>query len=88
MLQSKHSQPTRDGGYLLQSYPGCTTLYHGDLEGESAYVVGRNTPDERLFKRADLAEATTWAIETRESLENIPLVALCAEAVTDLFAAV
>ena len=87
MLQSKYSQPTKDGGYLLQSYPGCTTLYRGDLEGESAYVVARNTPEERLFKRSDLADATTYAIETREALENIPLVALCAEAVTDLYVA-
>ncbi len=72
----------------MMTYPGCTTLYRGPLEGDSIYVVARQTPDERLFKRDNLTEATQWAIETREQLENIPTVALCADAVIAVFAAV
>lgn len=88
MIRTARATPTRDGGYLLSSYDGCTTLYRGPLEGESVYVVGRNTPDEKLFKRNMLAEATDYTIEHRASIENIPIVGLCAEAIADLYAGV
>lgn len=87
VLRTSQNQPTRDGGYLLMGYPNCTTLYQGPAVGDSAYVVGRNTEFEKLFKRSDLTQATQWAIETRQQLENIPVVALCATAVEALLAA-
>jgi hypothetical protein len=71
MIRTARSTPTRDGGYLLSTYEGCTALYKGPLEGESVYVVGRNTPDEKLFKRNMLAEATDYTIEHKASIENI-----------------
>jgi len=85
MRRTSMSAPTRDGGYLLDTYPGCTELYRGVLEGESVYAVGRMTEFERLFKRVDLTPATTYAIETRQQLENIPIVGLCAQAVEALY---
>lgn len=88
MLRTAQSAPTRDGGYLLLTYPGCTELYRGPLEGDSVYVVARNTEFERLFRRVDLTAATQWAITNKQQLENIPTVGLCAEAVDELFALV
>lgn len=88
MLRLSRNAPTRDGGYVLQSFPGCTALYRGPLEAESVYVVGRNTADERLFKRSDLAEATEWVMANKLELENIPIVGLCAEAIELLYTSV
>jgi hypothetical protein len=87
MIRTSRNNPTREGGYLLANYPGCTELYHGPLEGESVYIVGRNTEDERMFKRIDLAEATEWTLEHKAQIENIPIVGLCQEAIEALFAA-
>lgn len=77
--------PTRDGGYALRQYPGCTSLHAGQWAGESTYVVGRATEHERLFKRADIAEMTTYALATKQSVENIPNTGLCDQAITDLY---
>jgi hypothetical protein len=88
MLRTTYAEPTKDGGYLLMTYPGCTELYRGEFEGGSTYVVGRNTESERLFAWTELADATTWAIETSSMIENIPNVGLCAQAVTDVYASV
>lgn len=86
MLRLANNTPSRDGGYGLGSYPGCTALYTGPLEGESVYVVGRNTADERLFKRSDLVTATEWTLEHKAQIENIPIVGLCGEAIEALYA--
>lgn len=87
ILRTQQNAPTHTGGYLLASYPGCTSLYRGPGANDSAYVVGRNVPEiERLFRRSDLTGATQYAIETKAQIENIPLTALCAEAVLALLA--
>lgn len=66
------------------TYPDCEVLYTGRWEGDSIYVVGRSTENERLFRRDDLAEATEYTIATRDQIENIPTTGLCAQAVVDL----
>lgn len=87
MLRTTANTPTRDGGFALAAYPDCTTLYRGVFEGDSIYIVGRNTEFERLFKRSDLNEATQYTIDTRQQIENIPTTGLCGQAVLDLLAA-
>lgn len=86
ILRTASNAPTRDGGYLLATYPGCTTLHQGAYEGDSIYVVGRNTEFERLFARSDLAAATDYAIQTEQQIENIPTTGLCDQAVLDIYA--
>lgn len=86
ILRTARSSPTRDGGYLLASYPDCTQLYRGPAESDSTFVVGRNTEFERLFRRADLTAATQYAIETHQQIENLPNTALCQQAVGALLA--
>jgi hypothetical protein len=89
MLRTSRNAPTRDGGYLLLTYPDCHTLHTGVYRGTSVYVVARNVPDqERLFTRQQLSQATEYAIEVKGSIENIPCGALCDQAVNDLFASV
>lgn len=85
MLRTASNAPTRDGGYLLATYPGCTTLHHGAYEGTSIYVVGRNTEFERLYPFSQLTEATQWAIETLQQIENIPTAGMCDQAVLDVY---
>lgn len=84
MLRAVANAPVK-GMWLLATYPDCTTPHLGEWRGESTYVVGRNTDDERLFRRVDLAAATEWAIATRQQLENIPNSGLCDQAVIDLY---
>ena len=85
MLRTAHNAPTRYGGYLLATYPDCVTLHLGAWQGTSIYVVGRSTPDERLFKRSALAEASAYARETRQSIENLQTTALCDAAVVAVY---
>jgi hypothetical protein len=73
---------------MLATYPDCTVLYTGQYDGDSIYIVGRNTEFEKLFNRQDLAAATTYAIETGQQIENIPNTGLCAQAVLDVYALV
>lgn len=86
MLRTSRNTPTKYGGYTMLAYEGCTDLYRGPGEADSAYLVARNTEQERMFKRSQLAEATQYAIETRQQIENLPLTALCAQAVEVLLA--
>lgn len=88
VLRTTRNAPSRDGGYLLLNYPGCSVLHTGSHVGDSVYVVGRNTEFEEMFTRAELAEATEAAIANKLSIENIPASALCDQAVSDLFAGV
>ena len=85
MLRTARAVPTRDGGYLLATYPDCTTLHDGAYLGNSIYVVGRNTEFERLFQRQMLAEASAYAREVRQAIENLPTAALCHQAVMDVY---
>lgn len=88
MLRTSRSAPTRDGGYLLLSYPNCHDLHLGAHQGDSVYVVGRNTELEKLFVRHDLAAATQYAIDHKLGIENLPTTAICDQAINDLFASV
>jgi len=47
--------------------------------------VGRNTEFERLFKRTDLTEASAYAREVRQTIENLPTSALCHLAVIAVY---
>lgn len=86
VLRTAANAPSRDGGYLLATYPDCTTLHQGAYAGDSIYVVGRNTEFEKLFRRKDLASATSYTIDTKQQIENIPTTGLCDQAVLDLYA--
>lgn len=88
VLRTTRNAPTRDGGYLLLTYPDCTELHAGDFRADSTYVVGRNTEFEALFLRSELAAATQLAIEHKLTIENIPNSALCDQAIIDLHAGV
>lgn len=85
MLRTAANAPTRDGGYLLGAYPNCSELHLGAYQGTSIYVVGRNTEFERLFRRSDLDQATAYALETKQQIENLPTTALCDQAVLDVY---
>lgn len=85
VLRTASNAPTKGGGYLLMTYPDCSTLYRGAWEGTSIYVVGRNTEFERLFKRADLPLATDYALGTKQQIENLPTTGLCQDAVVDVY---
>ena len=84
-LRTARAVPTRNGGYLLATYPDCEVLHLGAWQGTSIYVVGRNTELERLFKRTDLTEASAYAREVKQSIENLPSSALCDQAVVDVY---
>lgn len=79
------SNPTADGGYLLMTYPGCTRLHTGKYVGLTIFVVSRNTKDERLFKRTELAEASTYAKQVYGQIEAIATGEMCDQAVIDTY---
>lgn len=85
VLRTARSVPTRNGGYLLGTFPGCEDLHLGVFQGMTIYVVGRNTEFERLYKHAELAEASTYARETRQAIENLPTAGLCDAAVLSVY---
>lgn len=85
-LRTSRAAPSRNGGYALAGYPDCETLHLGEYQGASIYVVGRNTEFERLFLRTALPEASAYAREVRQSIENLPTSALCDQAVLDVYA--
>lgn len=78
--------PNGQGSYPLGSFPGCTDIYSGPLDGESTIVVGRLTAGERLFPRIRFAEASDYAVEVRSGIENLPNSGLCRQAVEDAWA--
>lgn len=63
-------------------------LHTGEFQGNSIFVVGRMTTDERLFRRNQLPEASEYAKTTRQPIENIPTTALCDAAVLSVLATV
>jgi hypothetical protein len=85
ILRTAHQSPTSDGGYTLATYPGCTVLYRGPSEGMSIFVVGRNTENERLFPFGELIEASEYAKESFDVIENLPTTAMCADAVISVY---
>jgi hypothetical protein len=87
VLRTTQNLPTK-GGYILMTYPGCSTPHTGEYAGGSTYVVGRNTEFEQLFRHNDLTDATTHALATGSGIENLPNTVLCDQAVIDLYASV
>ena len=87
VLRTKALAPVAGGLYMLSTYPDCSTVHQGAWAGESTYIIGRGTTDEKLFKRSDLAAATEYAIATKQSIENIPNTGLCDQAIIDLYGA-
>ena len=79
------SSPTADGGYLLMTYPDCTRRHDGKYVGLTIFVVSRNTKDEKLFKRNELAEASTYAKSVYGQIEALATAELCDQAVIDTY---
>ena len=79
------SSPTADGGYLLMTYPDCTRLHGGKYVGLTVFVVSRNTKDERLFRRNELAEASAYAKSVFGQIEAIATAEMCDQAVIDTY---
>jgi len=78
------SFPTKHG-YTLSSYPGCNQLHRGRFQGRSVFVVGRNTPEEKLFQRRELNEASVYAKEVKRQVESIATAELCDAAILDVY---
>lgn len=76
------------GAYPLFTYSGCDTLYKGQFEGMSIYVVARGTSEEKLFPKGQLVQAAEYArsLASNVAIENLPTAALCSRAVTDVYA--
>lgn len=72
-------------GYLLMSYPDCARRHEGKYVGLTIFVVSRNTTEERLFKRTELAEASTYAKSVFGQIEALPTAELCDQAVIDTY---
>lgn len=85
VMRADASLPT-NGGYLLGTYPGCQDWYTGLNEGKNIYVVGRNTPEERIFTRTQLADASEYAKSIwPTTLENLPSAQVCRAAIVDIY---
>ena len=84
MVRVSRSNPTANG-YTLMSYPDCTRRHDGKYVGLTIFVVSRNTDKERLFKRTELAEASTYAKEVFGQIEALPTAELCDQAVIDCY---
>jgi hypothetical protein len=78
------SYPTKNG-YTLWYYEGCTQLHRGRFLGQSLFVVGRETPLEKLFKRSLLNEASDYAKANNIQVESINTAELCDQAVLDVY---
>lgn len=88
METMNQSYPDRNGMWKLGSYPGCTESYRGKYEGLSVYVVGRNTPIERIYGRDDYAGAVAFlksAFPERPTIEKLPSSGICRQAVIFAF---
>lgn len=84
MVRVARSNPT-DNGYLLMTYPDCTVLHSGKYVGLTIFVVARNTVDERLFKRTELAEASDYSKTCFGTIEALATAELCDQAVVDTY---
>lgn len=84
MVRVARSNPTANG-YLLMSYPDCTTTHQGKYVGLTCYIVARNTADEKVFNRLQLAEASTYAKKVFGTIEAIATGELCDQAVIDAY---
>jgi hypothetical protein len=75
------------GAYPLFTYSGCDTLYKGQFEGMSIYVVARGTSEEKLFPKGQLVQAAEYArsLPSNVAIENLPTASLCSRAVTDVY---
>lgn len=80
------SQGGRDM-YMLGAFPTCTENYHGPYDGSAVFVVAPATPNEKLFRWVDYVPATAYAESLGLSqIDNVPVSALCQQAVEALYA--
>ena len=84
IVRVTRSHPTADG-YLLMSYPDCTRLHTGKYVGLTVFVVARNTTEERIFPRTQLAEASTYAKSVFGTIEALATGEVCDQAVIDAY---
>ena len=73
-------------GYLALHYHDNGAPYGGPGQDDSVIVVGRLTPDERIFAKDDLKVASDWAGETMRPLIIQPASNLPSEAMELFFA--
>lgn len=78
-------------GYSLSSYPDCAGRHMGKFIGETVFVVARNTPDEKVFNRKELAEASSYSkslhgAQYNVTIEQLATAEICDEAVLDAYA--
>ena len=85
MISTKNSGSA--GAYPLFSYSGCDTLYKGQFEGMSIYVVARGTSEEKLFPKGQLVQAAELerSLASNVAIENLPTASLCSQAVADVY---
>lgn len=60
------------------------TLYAGPCRSQLFILVGRNTPNEKVFTISDVADATAWSIEHMAPIVTVRGQNLPAEAVEPL----
>ena len=70
------------------SYPDCVKNHDGAYVGLTVFVVARNTPDERVFNRTQLAEASTYAKTVFGTIEALATAEVCDQAVLDAYAGI
>ena len=78
------SHPTANG-YTLGGYPDCSPRRDGQYAGEQIFVVGRHTPEERVFNRRELAEASAYSKTVFRTIEALTTSEVCYQAVLDAF---
>lgn len=86
-IPTTQSYPGSDGLYSLYYYQGCTTGHRGELEGRTVFVVGLGTPDERLFRHDELAEAGDYlnSLNPRPVVHPLATASVCDQAIRDLY---
>lgn len=74
-----------DGGYLGLHHDDDGIGYSGPFAEEQVFIVAKGTPEERLFRKDDLAGASAYAREVGKPLVGPPAGSLPKLAMEKLF---
>ena len=87
-MHLKQSRPGTDetGTIMFRSAPDCTEPYRGPFKRMTAFVVGYDTDDEKLFMKSDRSEAIRYAKDNKLTFDQVLASQLCDEIAEDLFA--
>jgi hypothetical protein len=72
---------------MLQSAPECTTPYEGIFRQATVFVVGYDTPDEKLFTRGQRTAALKMARDQKLTFDQVVARSLCHESMVSLLGA-